>query len=129
MKVIKEICTDVAVIDQAQIVEHGPIESVFINPQSNIAKDFIASVFPNKLSPQLLCELAQHSNSQIVTVNFLGSVASEPIISDLIQQYGITVNILHGNIDRLRSTLFGTLTLELQGNTEAFLKLMNILIP
>ncbi|NLP44277.1 MAG: methionine ABC transporter ATP-binding protein [Peptococcaceae bacterium] len=119
MKVIKEICTDVAVIDQAQIVEHGPIESVFINPQSNIAKDFIASVFPNKLSPQLLCELAQHSNSQIVTVNFLGSVASEPIISDLIQQYGITVNILHGNIDRLRSTLFGTLTLELQGNTES----------
>jgi len=116
MKVIKEICTDVAVIDQARIVEHGPIESVFINPQSNIAKEFITSVFPNKLSPQLLRELAQHSNSQIITVNFLGNVASEPIISDLIRHYGVTVNILHGNIDRLRSTLFGTLTLELQGD-------------
>jgi len=118
MKVIKEICTDVAVIDKARIVEQGPIESVFLNPQSDIAKEFIASVFPNKLAPELLRELAQHPNSQIITVNFLGSAASEPIISDLIRQFGVTVNILHGSIDRLRSTLFGTLTLELQGSAE-----------
>lgn len=116
MKVIKEICTDVAVIDQAQIVEQGSVESVFINPQSNIAKEFISSVFPNRLPAQLLRELAQHPSSQIINVNFLGSAASEPIITDLIRECGVTVNILYGSIDRLRSTLFGTLTLELQGN-------------
>ncbi len=116
MKVIKEICTDVAVIDQAHIVEHGPVESVFINPQSGVAKEFISSVFPNQLPAQLLAELAQRPGSQIIAVHFLGTAASEPIISDLIRQCGVTVNILHGNIDRLRSTLFGTLTLELQGS-------------
>ncbi|HHV63919.1 MAG TPA: methionine ABC transporter ATP-binding protein [Peptococcaceae bacterium] len=118
MKVIKEICTDVAVIDQAQIVEKGSLESVFLSPKSNIAKEFVASVFPNKLPPQLLRELAQHPGSQIVNVNFLGSAASEPIISGLIRECGITVNILYGSIDRLRSTLFGVLTLELQGSPE-----------
>lgn len=118
MKVIKEICTDVAVIDQAQIVEHGSVESVFIHPQSTVAKEFISSVFPNQLPAQLLRELAQHSSSQIINVNFLGSAASEPIITDLIRQCGVTVNILYGSIDRLRSTLFGTLTLELQGAPE-----------
>lgn len=118
MKVIKEICTDVAVIDQSQIVENGSVESVFIHPQSTIAKEFISSVFPNQLPAQLLRELAQHPASQIINVNFLGSAASEPIITDLIRECGVTVNILYGTIDRLRSTLFGTLTLELQGSPE-----------
>lgn len=118
MKVIKEICTDVAVIDQAQIIEQGSVESVFIHPQSTVAKEFISSVFPNKLPAQLLRELAQRPGSQIINVNFLGSAASEPIITDLIRECGVTVNILYGSIDRLRSTLFGTLTLELQGAPE-----------
>jgi D-methionine transport system ATP-binding protein len=56
MKVIKEICTHVAVIDQAQIVEQGLVESVFIHPQSGIAKEFISSIFPNELPNQLLKE-------------------------------------------------------------------------
>jgi D-methionine transport system ATP-binding protein len=118
MKVIKEICTDVAVIDQAQIVEMGPVESVFIQPQSGIAKDFVSSIFPNELPNQLLRELAGHSGSKLVRIHFLGSSASEPIITDLIRNCGVSVNILYGSIDHLRSTLFGTLTLELQGTPE-----------
>ncbi|MGI6450400.1 MAG: methionine ABC transporter ATP-binding protein [Desulfitobacteriia bacterium] len=118
MKVIKEICTAVAVIDQAHIVEKGSVEAVFIQPQSSIAKEFVASVFPNKLPPELLRELAQHPGSQIINVNFLGSAASEPVITGLIRECGVTVNILYGSIDRLRSTLFGVLTLELQGSSE-----------
>lgn len=122
MKVIKEICTNVAVIDEARIVEQGTIESVFLNPQSEIAKDFIASVFPNELPPELLWELTAHSNSQLVRVHFLGSTASEPIINDLIHDCGVTVNILYGSIDHLRSTLFGTLTFELQGTPDNLAK-------
>lgn len=118
MKVIKEICSDVAVIDHSEIVEHGSVESVFIHPQSAIAKDFISSIFPNELPHGLLRELVLHPNSQIVRIHFLGQAASEPIITDLIRQCGITVNILYGSIDHLRSTLFGTLTLELQGSAE-----------
>jgi len=118
MKVIKEICTDVAVIDQARIVEQGPVESVFIRPQSAIAKEFVSSIFPNQLPPQLLRELAGHSGSKLVRIHFLGTAASEPVITDLIRNCGVTVNILHGSIDHLRSTLFGTLTLELQGSLE-----------
>ena len=118
MKVIKEICTDVAVIDQAEIIEQGSVESVFIHPQSNIAKEFISSVFPNEFPAQLLLELARHPDAQIIRIHFLGATASEPVITNLIRHCGVTVNILYGSIDHLRSTLFGTLTLELQGSPE-----------
>lgn len=116
MKVVKEICTDVAVIHEAKIVEHGPVESVFIQPQSSIAKEFISTVFPNELPADLLRELSTHPDSQIVRIQFLGSRASDPIIADLMKECDVRANILYGSIDHLRSTLFGTLTLELLGN-------------
>lgn len=122
MKVIKEICSDVAVIDASKIVEYGPVEDVFIQPQSAIAKEFISSVFPNELPSDLLRELAAHPDSEIVRIHFLGSRASDPIIADLMKDCDVRANILYGSIDHLRSTLFGTLTLELQGSTEQLAK-------
>lgn len=118
MKVVKEICTDVAVIHASKIAEQGPVESVFIQPQSSVAREFIATVFPNELPADLLRELATHPNSQIVRIQFLGSRASDPIIADLMKECEVRANILYGSIDHLRSTLFGTLTLELQGSPE-----------
>ncbi|MDQ7091998.1 ATP-binding cassette domain-containing protein [Desulfosporosinus sp. PR] len=116
MKVVKEICTDVAVIHQSHIAEYGPIESVFTRPQSDIGREFIATIFPEELPPELLKEFAARPNSEIIRLQFLGSQASEPVITDLLHTCGVRANILYGSIDHLRSTLFGTLTLELQGD-------------
>lgn len=118
MKVVKEICTDVAVIHEARIVEYGPIESVFTQPQSDIGREFIATVFPNELHPDVLREIATHKDSEIVRIQFLGSRASDPIITDLLKTCDVRANILYGSIDHIRSTLFGTLTLELLGTPE-----------
>ncbi|AFQ42789.1 methionine ABC transporter ATP-binding protein [Desulfosporosinus meridiei] len=118
MKVVKEICTHVAVIHAAHIVENGPVESVFIKPQSDIARQFVSTVFPNELPADLLKELATHPDSEIVRIQFLGTRASDPIITDLLRTCEVRANILYGSIDHLRSTLFGTLTLELQGSPE-----------
>ncbi len=118
MKVIKEICTDLAVIDQARIVEQGPVESVFIQPRSDIAREFVSSITPAQLPEDLLQSLVSRKGSEIVRIQFFGSQTSEPIITDLIQTCQIKANILYGSIDHLRSVLFGTLTLELQGSPE-----------
>ncbi|MHB8076110.1 methionine ABC transporter ATP-binding protein [Desulfosporosinus fructosivorans] len=118
MKVVKEICTDVAVIHEARIVEYGPIESVFTQPQSDIGREFIATVFPNELHADVLREIATHKDSEIVRIQFLGSRASDPIITDLLKTCDVRANILYGSIDHIRTTLFGTLTLELLGNPE-----------
>jgi len=118
MKVVKEICTDVAVIHEARIVEYGPIESVFTQPQSDIGREFIATVFPNELDADVLREIATHKDSEIVRIQFLGSRASDPIITDLLKTCDVRANILYGSIDHIRTTLFGTLTLELLGSPE-----------
>jgi D-methionine transport system ATP-binding protein len=122
MKVVKEICTDVAVIHKSRIVENGPVESVLLEPQSEIAQEFVGAIFSKELPISLLKEFAAHQNSEIIRLQFLGSQTSEPIIADLMHTCEVRANIIHGNIDYLRSTLFGTLTLELQGNPEQLRK-------
>ena len=48
MEVVKEICHKVAVMEKGRIMEQGNIVSVFSNPQSEITKDFVSSLFQDE---------------------------------------------------------------------------------
>ncbi len=122
MKVIKEICTHVAVLDHSRVVEAAPVESIFMNPQSPIAREFINSVFPAELPPPLLREIAGHPESELVRINFVGLSTTSPVVNDLIRNCDVQVNILYGSIDHIRSTFYGSLTLELVGSPEQLAK-------
>lgn len=41
LDVLKHICNNMAVIEHGQIVEEGPVEKFFLNPESQTAKQFI----------------------------------------------------------------------------------------
>jgi len=122
MKVIKEICTHVAVLHQSKIIESATVEEIFTKPQSAIAKEFVSSVFPSELPVELLQTLAQNPRSEIIRVQFLGDNATKPVISDLVRSSDVAVSILYGSIDHLRTTLFGSLVLEIQGSPEQLSK-------
>lgn len=118
MKVIKEICTHVAVLHDSQCIENATVEEVFTAPKSAIAKEFVSSVFPAELPSELLYELSKHDDGELVRINFLGDSASKPVINGLITECGVQVNILYGSVEHLRSSLFGNLILELRGTAE-----------
>jgi D-methionine transport system ATP-binding protein len=115
MKVIKEICTDVAVIDQARIVEQGPVESVFIRPSPLSPKNSSPVFFPTSCLPNC-CGSWPVIPVPNLSDPFPRHGSFRTCYNRPIRNCGVTVNILHGSIDHLRSTLFGTLTLELQGS-------------
>ncbi|QAR33485.1 ATP-binding cassette domain-containing protein [Geovibrio thiophilus] len=118
MKVIKEICTHVAVLHDSRCVEDASVEEVFTAPKSETAKDFVASVFPAELPEELLKELSAHADAELVRINFLGDAASKPVINGLVTECGVQINILYGSIEHLRSSLFGNLILEIRGTAE-----------
>lgn len=118
MKVIKEICTHVAVLHNSKCVENKTVEEIFTAPESEIARDFVSSIFPTELPEDLLSELAAHENSELIRINFVGTAASKPFINGLITECGVEVNILYGSIEHLRASLFGNLILELRGTRE-----------
>ncbi len=119
MNVIKETCDRVAVIDNSKIVEIGDVLSIFSNPGTPTSKSFINTII-NKEIPEELLHRSFIDNDQmtskLIRASFIGASAGEPIISGLVQKYDIKANILYGNIDRVKDTPFGNLTLELIGN-------------
>jgi D-methionine transport system ATP-binding protein len=119
MNVIKETCDRVAVIDNSKIVEIGDVLSIFSNPGTPTSKSFINTIINKEIPEELLHRsfIKDASiTSKLIRASFIGASAGEPVISGLVQKYDIKANILYGNIDRVKDTPFGNLTLELIGN-------------
>lgn len=113
MQVIKEICHEVAVINDGHIVEQGPVLSVFTRPQHQVTKNFIKNIMKTQLPDKLY-----HGDNLIVQVSFIGQVAFQPIVAEMIQQFNVKANIIYGQVDHIRDTLFGTMTIELLGSAQ-----------
>ncbi|MBO8169148.1 MAG: methionine ABC transporter ATP-binding protein [Thermoanaerobacteraceae bacterium] len=123
MHVIKEICDRVAVLDRGQVVEVGPVIDVFTRPQSPVTRRFINSVvktdIPEVVRNRQIELKANGSPAKIVRISFIGQSAGEPVITQLIKNFNVTANILYGNLDHIKDTIYGMLTLELTGQEQA----------
>lgn len=117
MNVIKETCDRVAVIADSRIVEVGRVIDIFSNPQTSTSRNFINTVIKRDIPGDLLEQRADHeaAESRLVSISFIGESAGKPVISSMIKKYEVDANILYGNIDRIKETPFGYLTLELTG--------------
>ena len=113
MEVIKEICNKVAVISEGKIIESGSVHHIFSNPQSNITKELI-SYLPS--TDEKGIEILKHKGQYIIKLKFLGIIAEEPIISQVIKNFDIDLNIIGGSIDNLSTMQVGHLYIELIGD-------------
>lgn len=114
MNVIKDICDSVAVIDNAKVVESGSVLDLFTQPRTPTARRFINTVI-NIDVPEAVVLKQNGNGGNIVRITFVGDVAGEPILSNLVSDYGLKTNILYGNIDHIQEHTFGTLTVQLLG--------------
>ncbi|MDR3566122.1 MAG: methionine ABC transporter ATP-binding protein [Negativicutes bacterium] len=119
MQVIKEICDQVAVIEDGRIIEQGSVLDLFTAPQSATTREFIRTIInydlPDFFADTVFSPQPLPDSSLVLRLSFIGQTAEEPIIAELIRRYNVDANILYGNIDHIGSTLFGTLILELTG--------------
>lgn len=119
MQVIKEICDQVAVIENGLIIEQGPVLDIFTKPQSATTREFIRAIINYDLPDILLGTAFSPSplpdGSLVLRLSFLGRSAEEPIIAGMIRRFNVDTSILYGNIDHIQSTPFGTLIVELSG--------------
>ncbi|MFA5535947.1 MAG: methionine ABC transporter ATP-binding protein [Bacillota bacterium] len=115
MNVIKEICDSVAVIENAKVVESGSVLELFTQPKTATARHFINTVI-NIDVPEAVVLKNNGNGGNIIRITFVGDVAGQPILSNLVSDYGLKTNILYGNIDHIQEHTFGTLTVQLLGD-------------
>lgn len=130
MNVIKEACDRVAVIDDSKIVEVGDVLSIFSNPGTPTSRSFINTIINKEIPEEILHRSVVENGqtiSRLIRVSFIGVSAGEPLISTMLQKYNVKANILYGNIDRVKDTPFGNLTVELIGTPVLISEAMDFL--
>lgn len=119
MHVIRKICHRVAVMEGGKVVELGPVLDVFKHPKEEITKRFVQQVTEpeeTKETIEHLLELYPHGT--VVQLGFVGEAAEQPLITNLIRNYQVTVNILQGKISQTQNGSYGTLFIHLDGERE-----------
>lgn len=115
MEVIKKICHQVAVMDKGEIVETGIVCDIFSDPKHPTTKYLLQHAIHDL--PLGIAKNADPS-SLFLRLYFKGNAAKTPVISNLIKNFDVSVNILLGWIDSLPGTNIGTLTVEITGTDE-----------
>lgn len=113
MEVIKQICHQVAVLDKGELIEQGAVSDVFSEPKHTMTKTFLQNSI-HELPLDLLKKGG--GDALLLRLYFKGSAAKQPIITNLIRTFDVTVNILLGWLDAVQDTTIGVLTIELIGS-------------
>ena len=119
LPVVQSICDRVAVMAEGRVEEVGDTVSVLTRPRSAAARRLVGAAAERALS-HVLDRLAQASDGErpagrLFRLVFLGPVAERPLISQVVRTFDVSVNIIHGSIDRIGTTPFGTLIVAIDG--------------
>lgn len=117
MDVIKSICDQVAVLDHGKLIEAGPVETIFANPQEATTKNFIQSSLEVDI-PLSLQERLKSTGNPLVEIYLTSNEESIPFIQHLEQQYQVKTNIITAKIDYIGEMKFGVILAELSGENE-----------
>ena len=118
MKVVEQICDQVAVLDNGMVAETGPVKDIFLSPKSKIAQELI---FPKNKG------IASLQNKRILRLAFDGQSSFEPVISNLVLKCQTMVNILGASTEDIGGKAFGQMILQLPEDELAIARAKNYL--
>jgi D-methionine transport system ATP-binding protein len=119
MAVIKEICDQVAVMEDGSVKEMGDVISIFSTPKSMIAKEFVSSSNSLDKVYELLEKyspiVSLKHNQKLLKLTYSSSNTSTPLIYELSKAFDIKTNIIFGNIEILKNQPIGNLVVIIEG--------------
>jgi len=128
MHVIRKICHRVAVMEAGKVVEMGSVLEIFQTPEQDITKRFVAQINGPEEAGETIAHLVeQYPSGKLVKLVFVGDNTEQPVLSRLIKQYQVEVNIVQGNIAQTQNGAYGTLYLQIEGDSLAINEAINYL--
>lgn len=120
MAVVRDIASQMAVIDGGRIVEAGATYDVFVRSAHPTTRSFLSGVtgvtLPAFLAGKIRDQRASADDQEVLRVTFAGRHATDPMLARLGTDLGINVNILAGAIEEIGPHPFGNLLVSLDAS-------------
>lgn len=115
MDVVKQICDRVAILEQGEIIEQTTTAEFFIKPKTAVAAALSRAALNHELPAaiqQQLSILPLAGGKPVLRIVFQGEKVQEPLISDVVQQFNLQLNILQANIEQIHKLTLGIMVVE-----------------
>ncbi|WP_345491376.1 methionine ABC transporter ATP-binding protein MetN [Orbus sasakiae] len=119
MDVVKQICDQVAVIHNGELVEQAPIGEMFSNPKSEAARQFIQSTLHLNIPDDYLHKLSPVPDEglhPLLRLEFTGVSVDAPLLSQAAKEFNIDNNIISAQMDYAGGVKFGIMLTEMIGS-------------
>ncbi|AGE35998.1 methionine ABC transporter ATP-binding protein [Corynebacterium urealyticum] len=117
MEVVRSIADQVVVMSNARVVEQGSVYEVFSNPQTEVAKNFVATSLRNT-PDNVEADALQAGDGRLFTITMNQGVGFFDAVSEL-SAADVSVNIVHGGVTTLQNHSFGRLTVRVTAQDAA----------
>lgn len=117
MSVVRQICHHVAIMEDGKVVEEGRVENIFSHPKTQTAKHLI--IGENQEEKEVGSwqgakrQMEQITARRKLRIVFSQSSAYEPVISNMVLEFGIPVNILRADTKNVGGITKGEMILGL----------------
>ncbi|QYA48787.1 methionine ABC transporter ATP-binding protein [Nosocomiicoccus ampullae] len=119
MQVIRKICDRAAVMEDGKVIEVAPIIELFQNPKSSVTKRFVQDELEDEdIDVQIKTIKESFPNSTVLKLGFVGTKANRPVVSQVIKEYDLDLNVLSGNIKQTNDESYGHLYIATEVDSE-----------
>ncbi len=121
MNVAKEICDEIAVINNGKLIEKGGVADIFSNPKTELTQRFIASSLHIEVPAEYkerLVSSPQENKHPLLKLQITGNTVDEPVLSEIARQFQVDSNIISAQMDHAGGIKFGVMLTELAGTHE-----------
>jgi D-methionine transport system ATP-binding protein len=121
MSVIKHCCDRVAILHRGEVIEENDVAEFFAFPKTAIAQKFIESSLLQTLPPPIAEHISKEEKDNthpVWRLWFLEKTTTQPIITKLINDYNLRINILQANVEYIKKHAIGIMILAIDGDKE-----------
>lgn len=133
MHVIRRLADKVAVMENGQVIEEGPVSEVFTHPKEELTKRFVSAEVDTKQTTdvkQVAANLLEKNpQGKLVELKFHGQQVERPVINELSKNFPeLEISILEGSIHQLADKgTIGSLFVQLVGPVEQIKEALTLL--
>ena len=116
MEVVRDACSQVAVINEGKLVEVGSVNDIFLNPKSPVTKDFISHIGSDRKSVSNGEDIIRWSmDGGEYELSFPNDKQGAPVLSNVAKKFDVEFNIRAAGVQHLTDGDIGKMIVDFTG--------------